>query len=786
MRAVCFFASYAVLLSSCCIATAVAKTLSLQDIRSLDHDIVQIASDDSNVFLRCIEALQRVAPDFRAAYDVDLIRANRWRLLIDQSQQFGQIQHSYITWDVVVSTEKGDEKQNALESLIVHCGRKLHESHAYQIGDATPLSDLRNLSAPMARAVETVCLCFEFASVTTEWDIYESIEKRFAQILAEADSFERQALAVRTIRLLSTMPIVRTNAVADRIHCRRIGQLAMSLAQNEFVDPCIAVVYHLADVSSHCKAAGRRIQTLDEGTLAGYRVGSYDVSGSFHENSHVNKREMLSAHYIDTAQMVQSFVLAHAAEFAEQFSYPVLEAFARDIARHLGISERDEFLHILDSFDSRMSWKKGILNEYLQRKSARENRTDLIPPVSTSPNETWLEPYPDTSIIQADLNRYHLNAGVFVQSIHSRTDESVTTNRLSYLLFAPKHVNGKAPLVLFIPGSGELGPNLARQFHQRTIFSKLTSSEFQKKHPCYLLVIAPPEDAPDLCGHLADWTPGPYQRMYLDAFALIVKNCRAPEVDMNRIYATGLSSGGRSVYGLSFVAPRLFAAAIPVSSGVFSPEDVRTERPGNWFHLYNDGDYRRHPESILRLDAFSERVRMLGGDFRIGTYPAEGHNAWDNAWREDSVWDWLFSKTLDGQLSKHGNHSSIVLPIQQCSASKPGLDARRNPERATDGLEGTAYISSAPMSSGDWWQCEFSSPFQGKLRVLTGLQDGTGKLSRGHVEVSSDGRLWVRTASFSTKTGEAVFSLQFPVRFLRVLPEPRSPEALILREIKPE
>ena len=47
---------------------------------------------------------------------------------------------------------------------------------------------------------------------------------------------------------------------------------------------------------------------------------------------------------------------------------------------------------------------------------------------------------------------------------------------------------------------------------------------------------------------------------------------------------------------------------------------------------------------MSRLDAFADKVRKQGGDFRIGTFPNEGHNAWDAAWKEDAMWDWMFSK----------------------------------------------------------------------------------------------------------------------------------------------
>ena len=121
-----------------------------------------------------------------------------------------------------------------------------------------------------------------------------------------------------------------------------------------------------------------------------------------------------------------------------------------------------------------------------------------------------------------------------------------------------------------------------------------------------------------------------------------------------------------------------------------------------------------------------------------------------------------------------------------CTASKAGADAKRGPERAADGLDATAYVSAVPMEAGDWWMCEFKEPVTGRIRVQTGLVDGTRRLSRGHVEVSKDGKLWSRAASVSQKTGEASFQQRDPIRFVKLLAEPRSPEILTLREMRLE
>ena len=503
------------------------------------------------------------------------------------------------------------------------------------------------------------------------------------------------------------------------------------------------------------------------------------------------KKKRIYDWYYVTMQMLQVQIESRAHHSMSNLPMQSVFGFACDAGRAMGLSAKKEFMQLAENFDARISAENGAMSKFWDRKMNRE-RGDAPSTSGLPPDPGRLAPYAVSDALRLHLGRFGLSAGMFVQE---SADEPGKTNELAYLLFKPKRGGRQVPLVLFVPGGGELGNDLSRQFRQRTIFEKVTSEEFQKKHPCYLLVIAPPEDAPDLCGRTEDWRPGRFQLPFLSALACIAHAQNAPSVDMDRVYATGLSYGGRSIYGLSFVAPQLFAACAPVSSGVFSPEDVREERPGNWWHLYNEGDYARHPDSIPRLKAFAERVRELGGDFRIGTYPAEGHTAWDAAWREDALWDWMFSKSLANERpaavggvrpAKERKSDQALAGKVVCTASKAGADAKRGPERAADGLDATAYVSAVPMEAGDWWMCEFKEPVTGRIRVQTGWLDGTKRLSRGHVEVSKDGKLWSRAASVSQKTGEASFQQRDPIRFVKLLTEPRTPEVLTLRELRLE
>ena len=230
-----------------------------------------------------------------------------------------------------------------------------------------------------------------------------------------------------------------------------------------------------------------------------------------------------------------------------------------------------------------------------------------------------------------------------------------TVNRgpkFSCLAYTPPNAGRKPiPLVVYIPGKGEIGPDLLKQFHQRTLFNLVTSQKFQSRHPCHLLALSPPAEATTLVGGGLG-CPSRVQQMLRAIVSWMESNAAAPKVDASRIYLVGFSYGGDGVYALANHYPGEFAAAVPISSGCPHPEYVSESSPGNWWHVYNELDFAGCERMFAELNAFKDRVNALGGDFRMGTYPKAGHDAWTAAWREDELWDWMFSKsTAHGALS---------------------------------------------------------------------------------------------------------------------------------------
>ena len=360
----------------------------------------------------------------------------------------------------------------------------------------------------------------------------------------------------------------------------------------------------------------------------------------------------------------------------------------------------------------------------------------ILSTASAAPNPGGgvLFPIREAPELQAQMKRFHLTAGKYEQphpiaasaksdreryaAVHGKPFPS----HLRFLLFKPNSDSGRrVPLLVYFPGSGEVGDDLMRQFRHTGIFSIVTSADFQSRHPCYLLAISLPTGTRTLVDGLPG-KPSAMQELVMGAVRTVAAASTGPAVDMNRLYVTGFSFGGECTYGLALSYPDVFAAAMPVASFPPPPQYISPHHPGAWWHIYNAGDYSVHGITPAMLTPFVKRVESLGGEFRTGTYPRDGHNAWSAAWQEQPAWNWLFSKTLDGSKVDDETQAAKVLsgpkPVgkseadklkrvvakdlkgAQCTASVPGKAADSMPNLAVDGLDGTAYVSAKPVKKG--------------------------------------------------------------------------------------
>ena len=411
-----------------------------------------------------------------------------------------------------------------------------------------------------------------------------------------------------------------------------------------------------------------------------------------------------------------------------------------------------------------------------------------------------LVPYECGPELQHRLDRYNLTAGWFYRApidpeeyFLDRT--KCNANEITYVLYKPQYARGKGkvPMVIYFGGSGEQGTNVTKQFHQSTLFSKLTAKEFQERHPCYIFAPMFPKGAVFRGGQPG--RPSCVSDLTCDAMYAIIRTLKFPPVDTNRLYLTGLSYGGGAAYEFPCLYPGRFAAGLPVST-YQDPRMIPTNRPVNFWLFHNQDSYCME-SSKQSLIALGKAVRAHGGEFRVSTFPDIGHNAWTKAWSEKGAWEWMFSKTANGEpvrgegssrprpasTAKEKQSAGVFLKGLTCTASQPGADERHGPERAADNLDDTSYVSAGPMGKDDWWMVEFPEPISGRFILYSGTPDGEETLRNAHVETSSDGKFWNRGTNFKKSTGTCTVTLQTKIRFLRVVPGHGKPEVMTLREL---
>lgn len=126
-------------------------------------------------------------------------------------------------------------------------------------------------------------------------------------------------------------------------------------------------------------------------------------------------------------------------------------------------------------------------------------------------------------------------------------------------------------------------------------------------------------------------------------------------VDEDRIFLTGLSMGGAAALRLALTRPDFWAASVAVcplpakAAETFAPNGLHV--PIRLFHGESDP---LAPVSTSRL--WQKLLLNAGGAAEYLEFPAIRHNAWDAAYRDASLFDWL--KQL--RKNRHPDHAHLV------------------------------------------------------------------------------------------------------------------------------
>ena len=235
-----------------------------------------------------------------------------------------------------------------------------------------------------------------------------------------------------------------------------------------------------------------------------------------------------------------------------------------------------------------------------------------------------------------------------------QTFKTTSKSVIAYLEYLPKDYasnSNKYPMLLFLHGLGERGPN--------------TTDKALLESKIYLVKkLGPPKHinngfqfpfiviSPQLKSNYSGW-PNAYVLEVLDHVKSYLR------IDEKRIHVTGLSMGGGGTWNMVQDLPYIFASAAPVCG--YSNESkainaVKDNLPVWAFHGDADGTVSMY-ESKRMVDA----MNSLGANPRalLTIYPGVKHNAWDKAYdpthtfHNPNMYDWFMTKTN----SKRANNS---------------------------------------------------------------------------------------------------------------------------------
>lgn len=194
----------------------------------------------------------------------------------------------------------------------------------------------------------------------------------------------------------------------------------------------------------------------------------------------------------------------------------------------------------------------------------------------------------------------------------------------NYLLHKPQNTKEKKPLIVFLIGDGEKGTDIEKvKIHG--------PFNFLKSHTLDAYVLAPQ------CQENESFNSEALYR-------LILKIQKENTIDSNKIYLTGLSSGGWSTWNLALLHPELFAALVPIASYVDLNEQdyacTLKDIPIRIFHgLLDDVVNPYYPISMYKLLKACNAT-----DVKLTIFDEDNHDCWTRVYNNQEIYDWMFQQ----------------------------------------------------------------------------------------------------------------------------------------------
>ncbi|WP_166925600.1 carboxylesterase family protein [Flavobacterium poyangense] len=200
----------------------------------------------------------------------------------------------------------------------------------------------------------------------------------------------------------------------------------------------------------------------------------------------------------------------------------------------------------------------------------------------------------------------------------------VTQYELGYVLHKPANTKENKPLIVFISGDGEKGTEIEKV----KIHGPL---KYLKTQELDAYVLAPQ------CKENENWD-------IESIYQLIMKVRKENAIDSNRIYVTGLSSGGWAAWNLALSHPNLFAAIVPISGFVdlIPLEEICkiASVPTQIYHGLLD--------DVVNVDyavtVYKELKKCEAKDVRLIIFDDAGHDSWTRVYDNPEIYEWMFKQ----------------------------------------------------------------------------------------------------------------------------------------------
>jgi pimeloyl-ACP methyl ester carboxylesterase len=203
-----------------------------------------------------------------------------------------------------------------------------------------------------------------------------------------------------------------------------------------------------------------------------------------------------------------------------------------------------------------------------------------------------------------------------------------------YVVFVPYNIGEleEPPLLLFLNGFGENGDDGIRQ-----ISNNFGRPIWGMRERFTFVAVAPQ------CTKNGWWDGnGPDTTR---ALAIMQEVAEEYDTDPDRVYLTGVSSGGVGVWRVAAAHPATFAAIVPLCGPCrFAGNDAKTLADANLpiWHMYNNQDYP--PERVTLYRKLNRDLLEAGASPLVTEYPQPGHNCWGIAYQTPELYEWLLEQ----------------------------------------------------------------------------------------------------------------------------------------------